>query len=272
VPAAALEESLALPDFVVDEAELAGTVLLTNRAPVVLAFGVVLLQYTMPEQPLSSRLSLAQAVVSMNSRSKAVSLGLESGKSAEEEGWGTGQGGVKVLGRSVRTMRRAGWRDAPPAESQESSTVWGDDGDEPPAFWALDLEALKKSADGTAVNDGTGVGFSTDLPIYTPQSARAYLLKAFDKRTGAAEIGTSQAKKKTTKSNQMAEKERNLALLLGALDLLFKSWSGHLSRDELDSKAWSWYVRVRPDVASGISGWGAKGELKLADILQLRKT
>ena len=88
---AELEESLGLPEFVVDEAELAGTVLLTNRAPVVLAFGVVLLKYTMPEQPLSSRLSLAQAVVSMNSRSKAVSLGLESGKSAEEEGWGTGK-------------------------------------------------------------------------------------------------------------------------------------------------------------------------------------
>ena len=148
----------------------------------------------------------------------------------------------------------------------------GDDGDEPPAFWALDLEALKKSSDGTAVNDGTGVGFSSDLPIYTPQSARSYLLKAFERKTGAAETGTSHSKKKATKSSLMAEKERNLALLLGALDLLFKSWSDHLSKDELDSKAWSWYVRVRPDVASGISGWGAKGELRLADILQLRKT
>ncbi len=73
-----LESSLELP-LSMDEDRIAETVLLTNRAPLVLAFATELLRYTMPDQPLSSRLSLAQAVVSANSRSKAVSLGIERG-------------------------------------------------------------------------------------------------------------------------------------------------------------------------------------------------
>jgi len=85
-PATTLEASLALPPLEMDEQRLAATTLVCNRAPVVLAFGVALLRYTRPAQPLSSRLSLAQAAVSLNSRSKAVSLGLEKGKSADEEG------------------------------------------------------------------------------------------------------------------------------------------------------------------------------------------
>jgi hypothetical protein len=149
--------------------------------------------------------------------------------------------------------------------------VHGNDGEEPPAVWGLDLEALRKSTDGTAVKDGTGVGFATDLPIYTPQSARAYLMKSFE-RKGPAQNEVSDTKKKAPKSNKIVEKEKNVGMLLAALDLLFKSWSVDLSRDELDSKAWSWYVRVRPDVPGGVSGWGAKGELRLADILNLRKT
>ena len=42
--------------------------ILTNRAPLVLAFALTVSKYTMPEQPLSSRLSFVQAVVSANSR------------------------------------------------------------------------------------------------------------------------------------------------------------------------------------------------------------
>ncbi len=103
-----LEASLALP-VTMDEERIADTVLLTNRAPVVLAFAVELLRYTMPEQPMSSRLSLAQAVVSANSRSKAVSIGLEAGASADDEGWGEGQPRVRILGREIAVLKRGGY-------------------------------------------------------------------------------------------------------------------------------------------------------------------
>ncbi|KAK3945588.1 hypothetical protein QBC46DRAFT_277313 [Diplogelasinospora grovesii] len=103
-----LEASLELP-LCLDEEKIAGTVIETNRAPLVLAFAVDLLRYTMPEQPLSSRLSLAQAVVSANSRTKAVSLGKEKGPSADEEGWGEGQPRVRVMGREVAVLKRSGY-------------------------------------------------------------------------------------------------------------------------------------------------------------------
>lgn len=103
-----LEASLELP-FSNDEARIAESVLQTNRAPLVLAFAVELLRYTMPEQPLSSRLSLAQAIVSANSRSKAVSVGLEKGKPAEDEGWAEGQPKVRILGREIAVLKRGGY-------------------------------------------------------------------------------------------------------------------------------------------------------------------
>lgn len=75
VSPARAEAALALPTAATaDETCLRRTSLLTNRAPLVLAFAVELLRYTMPEQPPSSRLSLAQAVVSANSRSKGEQL------------------------------------------------------------------------------------------------------------------------------------------------------------------------------------------------------
>ncbi|KAF4633896.1 hypothetical protein G7Y89_g4213 [Cudoniella acicularis] len=104
-----LEASLTLPQPSVDEEAISKCVIYTNRAPLVLAFAVQLLKYTMPEQPLSSRLSLAQAVVSVNSRSKAVSLGLEKGKGAEEMGWGMGQPKIKVMGREISVLKRSGY-------------------------------------------------------------------------------------------------------------------------------------------------------------------
>ncbi|KAK3342446.1 hypothetical protein B0H65DRAFT_468271 [Neurospora tetraspora] len=105
-----LEASLELP-ICLDEELISQTVLETNRAPLVLAFAVELLRHTRPEQPLSSRLSLGQAVVSANSRSKAVSIGLAAkGPSAEEEGLiGSGQPRVKVMGREVPVLKRGGY-------------------------------------------------------------------------------------------------------------------------------------------------------------------
>lgn len=107
--AVALETSLCIPDTGATEAELETTVIITNRAPLVLAFAVTLLKYTMPRQPLSSRLSLAQAVAGLNSRRKAVSLGLEKGASAEDEGWGQGQPVVMLMGNSIKVMKRLGY-------------------------------------------------------------------------------------------------------------------------------------------------------------------
>ncbi|KAK3504029.1 hypothetical protein B0T13DRAFT_533757 [Neurospora crassa] len=105
-----LEASLELP-VCLDEELISQTVLETNRAPLVLAFAVELLRYTRPEQPLSSRLSLGQAVVSANSRSKAVSIGLAArGPNAEGEGLiGSGQPRVKVMGREVPVLKRGGY-------------------------------------------------------------------------------------------------------------------------------------------------------------------
>ncbi|KAK4164516.1 protein impact [Cladorrhinum sp. PSN259] len=103
-----LEASLELP-LIMDKDRISQTVLETNRAPLVLAFAVELLRYTMPEQPPSSRLSLAQAVVSANARSRAVSLGRQKGPSADEEGWGEGQPRVKIMRREVAVLKRSGY-------------------------------------------------------------------------------------------------------------------------------------------------------------------
>ncbi|QDS75231.1 hypothetical protein FKW77_000381 [Venturia effusa] len=146
-----IEASLVLPGSALDEDELSKLRVLTNRAPLVLAFAVTMLKHTMPSQPLSSRLSLAQAVVSANSRNRAVNIGIESGKSAEEEGWGEGWLKIRVMGREVRAMRR--WGYDPKAtgdaksegqesqtQTQEGVTVAGDlDAEEDTPLWGIDL-------------------------------------------------------------------------------------------------------------------------------------
>ena len=374
-----------------------------------LAFAVQLLKYTMPEQPLSSRLSLAQAVVSVNSRSKAQSLGIEKGRSAEELGWGQGQPKVKVMGRDISVLKRSGyeWREdqaegkaeengespvevrsedtktspkskddlkrategwtvsasvtskkstfiaraisiASPSqarselqkllaanpdlrEASHNITAWrvagdhgiledsNDDGESgggrhllgllqssdivgvllvvtrwyggvmlgvdrwrimsqvsrdalsqrlrvtgtigQEALWGLDLEAMRST--DAPVTGGTAGG----MPIYKPEGARAYILKAF----GSPPAVEDEKKKKKTGVALEREREENLGLLLAALGMLFASWVEHLSRDELDRKAWGWYVQVRPEVEGGVAGWGGKGNVRLADILKLRR-
>ena len=253
-------------------------ILHTNRAPLVLAFAVTLLKYTLPSQPLSSRLSLAQAVVSMNSRTKAVSLGIEKGRSAEDEGWGQGQPSIRIMGREIRVMKRWGyeWRaeteanvkqeDAVPSDSQ--ATVQQDECPvDEPALWGLDLDALRSS--NAPVVTGVQTANDSNLPIYSAQSARQYLLKSFASSPSPT-FGEGSSKKKTP-TTLKGEKEKNLALLLQALDLLYDSWAHILAREELDRRAWAWYVAVRPDVEHGVAGWGGKGEVKLAQILDLRR-
>jgi hypothetical protein len=265
---AQFEDSLKLPELDVDEDELSRTAVYSNRAPLVLAFAVVLLKYTMPDQPLSSRLSLAQAVVSANSRTKAANLGLETGKSAEEEGWGDGQPVVKVMGREIKVMKRWGYEWAVKQEegaTQETVKEEPNNAEEP-ALWGVDLEALKKSNGPVTV--GSRHTSTSQLPIFTAQSARAYLLKSFD--SPKLKETDSIAQKKTG-ATIVAKKERNLGLLLKALDLLFQSWSSTISKDDLDRRAWGWYVRIRPDVEHGVAGWGGKGDIKLSEILALRR-
>ncbi|KAI0173449.1 hypothetical protein GGR52DRAFT_580093 [Hypoxylon sp. FL1284] len=430
-----------------DEKLIANTVLLTNRAPIVLAFAVELLRFTMPAQPPSSRLSLAQAVVSANSRSKAVSIGIDKGPSADDQGWGHGQPRVKVMGREVTVMKRGGyeWKgDEEPEEqhkleedpaktmtaassatetgvstdvssdtpAQEPPRSWSasrpvtlkqstfivratkitspsqrqsimqslfaanpslqdathnawayrtkvatnlfnattikeesfDDGESgcgdfllknmretnavdtlvvmtrwyggvmlgpdrwrimrdclkdalaerlrvtgeqatlgDEAIWGLDLEDMKnKSGTAGSASSRSYEAGVVGMPIHRPEAAKAYLLRSFATRIDNPSGGTSEAdgpqaptakatpKKKSAKVLEV-EKEENVARLLGALRLLYESWVGHLTATELDRRAWGWYVAVRPDVESGPSGWGAKGHLKLASILALRR-
>ncbi len=130
------------------------------------------------------------------------------------------------------------------------------------ALWGLDLEAMRKT--DAPVTGGTVAG----MPIYKPEGARQYLLKSFGSPPPDPE---SSGKKKKSGAALDREREENLGLLLGALDILFESWANHISRDELDRKAWGWYVSVRPDVESGVAGWGGKGQVKLVDILNLKR-
>jgi hypothetical protein len=265
-----VEQSLELPSCENNE-EISKVVLFTNRAPLVLAFAVALLKYTMPFQPLSSRLSLAQAVVSANSRSKAVSLGLEKGKSAEEEGWGQGQPSVKIMGREVRVLRRWGHDlqgvDGNQAIVDNPAEVADPEKGTEPALWGLDLEALRQF--NTSQQSNAHSRISGDLPIYTAQSARSYLLKSFATSSPLTDSSNPRLKKSATAL--AVEKERNLGFLLGALDSLYSSWVHVLSKEELDRRAWGWYVNVRPEVETGVAGWGGKGEVRLADILCLRR-
>jgi hypothetical protein len=251
-------------------------VIVTNRAPLVLAFAICVLKYTMPEQPISSRLSLAQALVSANSRSKAVSLGIENGQSAEQEGWGEGQPVVKVLGREIRVLKRWDYNpregqpaNSSPSENSDSNTVSVDDflgradiddPDKMPPLWGIDLEAARSSQGTTGPEKKTGV-----LPIFTAESARSYLLRSVSN----AQVTTAPFKSKPNTANGL-EKEKSVACLLSVIDSVSRSWATNLKKDELDRRAWAWYLKVRPDVQSGVQGWGQKGQVKLSDILALR--
>lgn len=271
-----METALALPVSSAPEAELSSITLVTNRAPLVLAFAVCVLKYTMPEQPLSSRLSLAQAVVSANSRTKAISLGIENGTSAEQEGWGEGQPAATILGREVKVLKRWGYNSREGEPIGESSTQYMEDNlgqavpensDSLPPLWGLDLEALRDSH-RKAPDGNTKAG--NPLPIFTPESARSYLLKSFTQLTDKSKEPQASSKRKAT-SQANAKMEACLGYLLRAIDIVCRSWAPTLNKEELDRRAWAWYVRVRPEVKTGHEGWGQKGSVKLADILALRR-
>lgn len=273
-----IESSLAMPISSLSDSDLHEVTLVSNRAPLVLAFALGVLKHTMPEQPISSRLSLAQAVVSANSRSKAVNIGLESGQSAEQEGWGEGHPVINVLGRPIRVLKRWDYNpkegkpttldqeqqaaDADPVDDFLGKGDAGDNADRLPPLWGVDLEALRASHKR---KDGVGSKNTSTLPIYTAESARAYLLRSISPRQ------SGQPAPKKPRSTIEKEKEACVAHLLRAIDLVCRSWVSTLDKDELDRRAWAWYVRVRPDVQSGAQGWGEKGQVRLSDILALRR-
>ena len=386
-----LESSLTLP-FSDDEEAIRKTKIVTNRAPLVLAFAVELLRFTMPEQPPSSRLSLAQALVSANSRSKALSLGIEKPTPGGEPLVSEGQPKVRVMGREIPVLKRGGYTWAeeekekndqtasfsssatlsqPPAgnktwttsrkvTSKESTFIahcsplgspssrtdliqglmtqkpeletashnaWAvrsqygnsplvqeasfDDGEQGcgkfmlqimreaditnslvvltrwyggimlgPDRWRIMRECVSEAMSsqrrvshlsgealwGLDMEDKKVATSILGMAIHRPEAARNYLLKAFD---SAPDETASKGKRTAATINQ--DKQDNLGKLLGALRLVFKSWAGTLGTGELDSRAWSWYVAVRPDVDHGPSGWGAKGTLDLSKILDLRR-
>ncbi|KAF5867285.1 hypothetical protein ETB97_000054 [Aspergillus alliaceus] len=278
-----IECTLSLPATSATEDELSKVVILTNRAPLVLAFAVCVLKHTMPEQPVSSRLSLAQAVVSANSHSKAVSLGIESEKPADQEGWGDGQPVIKVLGREVKVLKRWDYnpREGKPAATdipQQNEEIHGtsndnlgqDSSDTPngtPPLWGIDLEALRSTHRGATSRVSKA---NEPLPIHTPGAARSYLLKSFVEAPMESHPSPDSSKRKRA-SLVETEKETCLGNLLKSIDLVCRSWAPTLTKEELDRRAWAWYTHVRPPVQSGPAGWGEKGRVKLSDILALRR-
>ncbi|PHH71244.1 hypothetical protein CDD82_6664 [Ophiocordyceps australis] len=390
-----LEESMQLP-VVEDEDAIQATTIVTNRAPLVLAFAVELLRITMPEQPPSSRLSLAQAVVSANSRTKAVRLGIEE-QSTAGQNIPEGQPKVRVLDREIAVLKRGGYSWKPPEADSKASThqgqaqstvsapqkrnawtasqtlssrastfvahaTWVDSPSQRSSLiralmeqkpeletathnaWAirtsygtsplvqeasfddgetgcgkLMLEILREAkASNTVVvltrwfggvmlgpdrwrlmrqcvNDalssqlralGTATSIAGEavwaldgqgekswpaplgMAIHRPESARNYLLRSFASAKASDETRSARKKSGATEDEQ---RQANLARLLGALRMLFASWAEVLSKEELDRRAWSWYVAVRPEVEAGPGGWGAKGQLSLSKVLELRR-
>lgn len=271
-----VEASLAFPTSDLAEDDLAGIILTTNRAPLLLAFAATLIRYTIPEQPPSSCLSLAQALTSLNAQAKAANIGLGSSASAEKEGWGAGQSQVKVMTRDIRVLKRWGYEWKSSSEEPHKNIKTEDSDQKPPAgvqpeaspedspaLLALDLEQLKRLDAPPIVSASAS---TADLPVYHAGPARNYILKAFD----SVYDDKAETKKKRPAAEVAAEREANLGHLIKALDLLFHSWS-NLAPDDLDKRAWSWYVKVRPQVEAGRAGWGAKGQVQLKDILELRR-
>jgi len=272
MPAAEEEAALEFPSTNASLEELETMVFITNRAPLVLAFAATLLKFTMPEQPPSSRLSLAQAVVSLGAQSKAKSIGLATGASAEDEGWGKGQPVIQVMGRDISVLKRWGyeWKKESVVETNTKNESQQTEAEKNPAFWGIDLEKLKQ-LNGPLTFSNTSAD-TAGLPVYSPQAAHGYVLRSFDTApTSEQPVVPPQKAKKKTNAAAAAEREVNVAGLIRSLELLFESWAEIVDPVDLDKRAWSWYVHVRPEVEYGPSGWGAKGPLRLADILGLRR-
>lgn len=256
------EVALELPLTDLPLSEIENITIETNRAPLFLAFTIAVLAHTHAEQPLSSRWSLAQAVVSAGAQSKAKYLGLTSGPTAEEDGWAQGQPTVKIMGRKVAVMRRHVISKSEVEVSAPST-----------AFWGLDLEALRRS-NGPLIAGNTG-NRQDGPPIHKPHAARNYLLKSMSiiepDDSASGEQGKPKQGAKGTAKSVTSKRVDAAAIMLKAIESVCQSWAGCLTNEEMDQKAQSWYVRVRPDVEHGQAGWGQRGKVEIKDILRLKK-
>jgi hypothetical protein len=77
--------------------------------------------------------------------------------------------------------------------------------------------------------------------------------------------------KQTKSKNMAAKREEAAAIMLKAIDHVCQSWASTLSKEDLDQRAQSWYMRTRPDVDQGQAGWGQRGKVQMKDILALKK-
>ncbi|KAK6379211.1 hypothetical protein LTS17_006129 [Exophiala oligosperma] len=254
------ESSLEFPKTALTLEEIESLRIETNRAPLFLAFTIAVLSYTHSEQPLSSRWSLAQAVVSAGAQSKAKYLGLTSGPTAEEDGWAQGQPKIKIMGREIAVMRR-------------HVVAQSDDHNSPStAFWGLDLEALRRS-NGPLIGPRDGHR-QNGPPIHQPSAPRNYLLKSMvviESDDAQTEEGKTQKQGNKPSPKSMAgKKEEAAAIMLKAIDAVCQSWASTLSDEDLDRRAQAWYMLVRPEVEQGQAGWGQRGKVHLKDILKLK--
>lgn len=273
------EEHLKLPETDLSLDQIRQSTIETNRAPLFLAFAFTVSKYTLPGQPLSSRLSLAHAVTSAGAQSKAKFIGLTN-TTAEDEGWAQGQPKVRLMGREIAVMRRH--VPAPLAKEHSDdlkSEETSDLGMAHEAFWGIDLEALKKSNGPLVAGKLSG---SAGPPIHKPESARSYLLKSIElSKTEMREeheviIKTEERPsptkgKKISVAERTAQKEQAVAMLLKAIDHVCASWHSSLTNDEMNRRAGSWYANVRPEVEGGQAGWGQRGIVPLKDIIDLAK-
>lgn len=267
---ARVEAELALPESSVSIEDMRDVEIETNRAPLFLAFASVVCKYRFPEQPLSSRLSLAQAVTSAGAQSKAKWIGLTD-TTAEDEGWALGQPKIRLMGRDIAVMRRYMVQTQSQPESETTDSQGTIQAETPQltheALWGIDLEALKRS-NGPLIAGRAG---STDgPPTHKPHAARSYMLKSID-LVEEEEPNTARSNKLSVKA--MAERrQRALAMLLKAIDHVCESWSEAISVDDLDRKASMWYNKVRPPVAQDQSGWGQRGKVSLQAIIDLARS
>lgn len=268
------EAQLAPPETTVSIDDLRQKTIETNRAPLFLAFAFSVTKYTLPDQPLSSRWSLAQAVTSAGAQSKAKYIGLTT-STAEEEGWADGQPKLRIMGRDIAVMRRH-------VQAKKENDVPDDlEGASPAmheAFWGIDLEALRKS-NGPLV--AGAMSAHPGPPVHQPEAARGYLLKSIDlvetqpvDDTDGANVKREEAsppakRQKASVAEKAARRARAVAMLLKAIDHVCASWASTLTADELDRRASSWYAKVRPEVEGGQAGWGQRGQVPLSTILDL---
>jgi hypothetical protein len=250
------DDALRMPETTLTEQELSNITIETNRAPLYLAFVIAVLKYTHPNQPISSRLSLAQGVVGTGAASRAKHLGITNGPTAEEDGFGQGQPKVNIMGREIAVMRR----------QHTTATEDGSAATSHAALWAIDLEAMRK-AEGPLI--GSKTTSHTGPPIHTPQSARNYLLRAMNIVTKTDE--QTPKPKKPSAAEVASRKEEAAAMVMQAIDIVLSSWRDTLDDIELDRRAQSWYAMVRPEIASGREGWGQRGHVPLSDILKLKR-